>query len=327
MKRSDIKKMIREEIVKELRNQINEAFADPIASKLSKMAGMDNRWRNFWRSSAKTYNIAWDKVPKGSFRKVSTSDPAIKKGMAFWIATSPKSTGGSYSWDNIKPGVVAVTIDGKIQYFGGNADAGIGSKGTMSARRLGDPVGQGKRGTLQLKKLPDYSDFVYMFDLESFRGGTKALKAKRAELKLGKDKFTDHRAWKKSNIDRYRTMLADKVGSRGTVEKMVGEIVKMANAAIEEAMSVVKVGQYGDMMTTLSGNEVKVDTVTRYMSSALDNFARFIRAENSQAEFVKKYPEYDGKNLDSYEKGNLRNLALDIKNVYNEFKKGKFKYS
>ena len=326
MKRSDIRKIIKEELVKELK-ALNEAFADPIASKLNKMSGMDNRWRNFWRSSARTYDIAWDKVPKGSFRKVSTSDPAIKKGMAFWIATSPKQTGSGYSWDQIRPGVVAVTINGKIQYFGGNADAGIGSKGTMSARRLGDPVGQGKRGTLQLKKLPDYSDFVYMFDLESFRGGTKALKAKRAELKLGKDKFTDHRAWKKSNIDRYRTMLADKVGSRGTVEKMVGEIVKMANAAIEEAMSVVKVGQYGDMMTTLSGNEVKVDTVTRYMSSALDNFARFIRAENSQAEFVKKYPEYDGKNLDSYEKGNLRNLALDIKNVYNEFKKGKFKYS
>ena len=326
MKRSDIRKIIKEELVKELK-ALNEAFADPIASKLNKMSGMDNRWKNFWRSSARTYDIAWDKVPKGSFRKVSTSDPAIKKGMAFWIATSPKQTGSGYSWDQIRPGVVAVTINGKVQYYQGGSGKGatIGPKG--SSRYQGDAVGQGKRGTLQLKKLPEYSDFVYVFDLESFRGGTKALKAKRAELKLGKDKFTDHRAWKKSNIDRYRTMLADKVGSRGTVEKMVGEIVKMANAAIEEAMSVVKVGQYGDMMTTLSGNEVKVDTVTRYMSSALDNFARFIRAENSQAEFVKKYPEYDGRNLDSYEKGNLRNLALDIKNVYNEFKKGKFKYS
>ena len=327
MKRSDIKKIIREEIVKELRNQINEAFGDPIASKLNKMTGLDNRWKNFWRSSAKTYDIAWDKVPKGSFRKVSTSDPAIKKGMAFWIATSPKQTGRGYSWDQIRPGVVAVTIDGKVQYYQGGSGNGatIGPKG--SSRYQGSAVGQGKRGTLQLKKLPDYSDFVYVFDLESFRGGTKALKAKRAELKLGKDKFTDHRAWKKSNIARYKAMLADKVGSRGTVEKMVGEIVKMANGAIEEAMSVVKVGQYGDMMTTLSGNEVKVDTVTRYMSSALDNFARFIRSENSQAEFVKKYPEYDDKGRDSFEVSNMRNLALDIKNVYNEFKKGKFKYS
>lgn len=323
MKRSDIKRMIREEIVKELRSQINEAFGDPIAAELSKMKGMDNRWTKFWRSAAKTYDIAWDKVPKGSFRKVSTSDPATKKQMAFWIATSPKQTGGRYSWDNIQPGVVAVTINGKVQYFQGGSGKGatIGPKG--ASRYQGDAVGQGKRGTLQLKKLPDYSDFVYVFDLDSFRGGTTALKAKRAELQLGKDKFKDHRAWKKANIERYKAMLADKVGSRGIVEKMVGEIVKAANAAVEEAMKIVKTNEYGDMVTTVAGNEVKVEQVTRAMSNALEDFARYVRAENSQAEFIKKYPEYDG---DSYERGNMRNLALNVKEYLNMFKQGKFRY-
>jgi len=324
MKRSDIRKIIKEELIKELK-ALNEAFADPIASKLSKMAGMDNRWKNFWRSSATAYDIAWDKVPKGSFRKVSTSDPAIKKGMAFWIATSPRQLPGTrYSWDAVKPGVVAVTIDGKIQYFGGND--GIGSKGSMSARRLGDPIGQGKRGTLQLKKLPDYSDFVYMFDLESFRGGTTALKSKRAELKLGKDKFRDHRAYKKSNLERYKAMLADKVNSRDAVAKMVGEIVKLANGAVEEAMTVVKTDQYGELVTTLSGNEVRLDSVTKNMNNALDSFARYVRSENSEAQFAKKYPEYAGER-DSYEVGNMKNQALDIKSLYAQFKKGKFKYS
>ena len=324
MKRSDIRKIIKEELVKELK-ALNEAFADPIASKLSKMAGMDNRWKNFWRSSAMAYDIAWDKVPKGSFRKVSTSDPAIKKGMAFWIATSPKQLPGTrYSWDAVKPGVVAVTIDGKIQYFGGND--GIGSKGSMSARRLGDPVGQGMRGTLQLKKLPKFSDFVYMFDLESFRGGTKELKAKRAQLKLGKDKFRDHKAYKKANLERYKAMLADKINSRDAVAKMVGEIVKMANGAVEEAMTVVKTDQYGELVTTLSGNEVRLDSVTKNMNNALDAFARYVRSENSEARFAKKYPEYAGER-DSYEVGNMKNQALDIKSLYTQFKKGKFRYT
>ena len=324
MKRSDIRKIIKEELVKELK-ALNEAFADPIASKLSKMAGMDNRWKNFWRSSAMAYDIAWDKVPKGSFRKVSTSDPAIKKGMAFWIATSPKQLPGTrYSWDAVKPGVVAVTIDGKIQYFGGND--GIGSKGSMSARRLGDPVGQGMRGTLQLKKLPKFSDFVYMFDLESFRGGTKELKAKRAQLKLGKDKFRDHKAYKKANLERYKAMLADKINSRDAVAKMVGEIVKMANGAVEEAMTVVKTDQYGELVTTLSGNEVRLDSVTKNMNNALDAFARYVRSENSEAQFAKKYPEYAGER-DSYEVGNMKNQALDIKSLYGPFKKGKFRYT
>jgi len=60
--------MIREEMIKELRS-LNEAFGDPVASKLNKMTGMDGRLKNFWRSAAKTYDIAWDKLPKGSFRK------------------------------------------------------------------------------------------------------------------------------------------------------------------------------------------------------------------------------------------------------------------
>ena len=101
MKRSDIRKIIKEELIDELRTKLTEAFGDPIASKLNKMTGMNNRWANFWKSAAKSYNIAWDKLPKGSFRKAPVTDPAIKDSMAFWIAESPKDVGGNYSWDNI----------------------------------------------------------------------------------------------------------------------------------------------------------------------------------------------------------------------------------
>ena len=36
MKRSDIRNMIREELINVYRSKLNEAFGDPIASKLSK---------------------------------------------------------------------------------------------------------------------------------------------------------------------------------------------------------------------------------------------------------------------------------------------------
>ena len=86
MKKSDLKQIIREEIIQVLRGQLNEAFGDPIAAKLSKLAGIrSSRWTNFWRSAAKTYNIAWDKLPKGSFRKVQPTSPDVKKGMAFYV--------------------------------------------------------------------------------------------------------------------------------------------------------------------------------------------------------------------------------------------------
>lgn len=326
MKRSDITRIIREEIIKALRGQINEAFGDPIAAKLNKMTGMDGRWRNFWASAARTYDIAWDKLPKGSFRKVSTSDPATKKGMVFWIATSEKDTpGAQWSWDRVKPGVVAVTIDGKPQYYQGSSYRNTGSRIGTKGPRSGDAIGQGVRGTMQFKKLPTYSDFAYVFDLDSYRGGTKELKAKRAELKLGKDKFTDHNAWKKENLARYKAMLADKVGSRGAVERMTAEIVKAANEAVDEAMKVTKVDDYGELLTTVAGKDVRLASVTRAMSNALEAFSRYIRSENRNAEFLKRYPEYQGTS-DSYETGNMRNQALDIKEYLNMFKTGKFRY-
>ena len=67
MKRSDLRKIIREEYVKIL----SEAFGDPIAQKLQKLGGLDSGYQRFWRAAANTYDIAWDKLPKGSFRKIN----------------------------------------------------------------------------------------------------------------------------------------------------------------------------------------------------------------------------------------------------------------
>ena len=138
MKKSDLKKIIREEIVEVLRGQLNEAFGDPIAAKLSKMAGArSSRWTNFWRSAAKSYDIAWDKLPKGSFRKVQPTSPDVKKGMAFYVINQdvPNPFASSRGWaydNNLRgPAVLAVTVDNKIQYYGADRRGegrGIGPK-------------------------------------------------------------------------------------------------------------------------------------------------------------------------------------------------------
>ena len=75
------------------------------------------------------------------------------------------------------------TLGGKIQYF--NRGGQISPKGSRSQ----DPVGKAERGQLMVKKLKELADEIYTFNLGNFRGGTTALKAKRAELKLGKDTF------------------------------------------------------------------------------------------------------------------------------------------
>jgi hypothetical protein len=333
MKRSDLRNIIKEEYIKIL----SEAFGDPIASKLQKLGGLDQRYKSFWRATANTYKIAWDKLPKGSFRKINSANEA-KKGMTFYVITgdkpNPFGTSG-YAYDNIlRKGVLAVTVDSKVQYFqpvrSSQGDT-IGPKGTgFTTRDSSQAIGKGMRGTLQFKKLVELADVMYNFDLEAFRGGTTALKAKRAELKSGKDLFTNPKAWKKANLDRYKAMLADKVGSRDQVDKMVAQIVKIANEAVTKALALPRMGQYNELVADLNGKDVPINAISREMNNGLDYYARYIRAENSNANFIKKYPEYGegGSKFgsrDAFYQGDMRENALEIKRILDSLKSGRIR--
>lgn len=325
MKKSDLKKIVREELINVLRSQLNEAFGDPIAAKLEKnyRGVQSSRWTNFWRSTAKTYDIAWDKIPKGSFRSVQPTDPAVKKGMAFYVINGDKAnpfSTSSYMYDATisGPSVLAVTVNDKVQYFTGSG--GIGDKkAATSYRGTGSAAGRGIRGTLMVKKLKQLADEVFVFDIESYRGGTSALKSARADLKLGKDKFKDHKAWKQANLDRYKQILAARVGSRDQVDKMVADAVKITNVAIEAGATLPKVGKYGDLMTTINNKEVTVDDVTRIQSNILSNYARYIRMENQEDERKKQ----GGSDLGGYYDDQKKEYALVIKNSLIALKQGK----
>ena len=324
MKISDLKKIVREELINVLRSQLNEAFGDPIAAKLAKnyRGVRSSRWDNFWRNAAKTYDIAWDKLPKGSFRSVQPNDPAVKKGMAFYVINgdkaNPFSTSG-YSFDRTisGPSVLAVTVNNKVQYF--TSGGGIGDKTAATTYRgTGGAAGRGIRGTLMVKKLQQLADEVFVFDLDAFRGGTTALKSARANLKLGKDTFKDHKAWKRANLDRYQKILAARVGSRDQVDRMVADAVKISNMAIEQGATLPKVGQYGDLMTMLNDKEVQVDRVTRLQSNILSDYARYIRMENQEEERKKQ----GGSDLSGYYDEEKKGYALRIKNGLTALKTG-----
>ncbi len=319
MKKSDIRRIIKEEVIQLIREQyLTEAFADPELSKLSKMRGLDKgRWSNFFKNFANTHDIAWDKLPAGTLQKsTNMNDPLVKKGLAFWMIDNEKPNPyGGASWMNsytLYPGVLAATLNGKIQYM---SNAGVTSKGGRGTSP-GSAVGQAGYGMLMVNKLKKMADHVLVMDFESFRGGTTAMKAKRADLKLGKDTFKDHKAWKRANLERYKSILDARVGSRDQVDRMVGEIVKMANEAVKTGMEVVKMGQYGRLMTTINGNEVELENVTTAMGRALQYYANYIRYAND-AEKEKKQG-YGGSYYDKESKA----IAGSLKKILNAFKAG-----
>jgi hypothetical protein len=298
--------------------------------------GLTNtKWKSFWRSSAKTYDIAWDKLPKGSVRKVQPTSPDVKKGMAFYVINQDKENPfatSSYSYDNTLrgPGVLAVTIDGKIQYYENNTSGGLdhargiaGKKAASSYRGAPNPVGKGVRGTMMVKKLQQLADDVYVFDLESYRGGTTALKGKRAELKLGKDTFKDAKAWKQANLRRYQDIISARVGTRDQVDAMVAKIVKMSNEAVEKAMALPKMGRYNNILATVNNNEIDLENVTKAMSKSLYYYGEYIQLQNdTEKEKAAGGDDYGGRRYE-YNDDRMKSKAGDIKKILNKFKSGK----
>ena len=325
MKKSQIHKIIREEFVNILREQtlVTEAFLDPIARMLSKDRSLGNSWFNFFNAMSNSFDIAWDKVPKGAFQKVQPGSPLTKKGLAIYYINSdvenPFASTDRYGYSRDAkisgPAVLAATINNKIAYQNERGDsATVGGKSRRS-----EPVGKNVRGTMQVNKLKQIADEVYVFDLESYRGGTTALKSARAQLKMGKDKFTNHKAWKKANLDRYEDILRSRVGGRDQVDRMVAEIVKLANQAVTDAVTgALKQDKYGDIMTTVAGQEVMLKDVTQSMDNAIKDYQRYIQYENEE----ERYPDASGSRYYSEKK---KEYAMELKRYLKGFKIGKIK--
>jgi len=325
MKKSEIHKIIREEFVNILREEtmITEAFQDPIARMLAKDRSLNNNWLKFFEAMSRSFDIAWDKVPKGAFQAVQPGSPLTKKGLAIYYIKgdkkNPYARTDRYGYTSqstlFGPAVLGATINNKIAYAEGRGGSRMTGK-----TRYSEPVGKNVRGTMQVKKLQELADVVYVFDLDSYRGGTTALKSARAQLKLGKDKFTDHRAWKKANLDRYEDILRSRVGSRDQIDRMVAEIVKTANQAVSDAVTgTLKQDSYGNIQTTVAGKEVELKDVTRSMSSALETYRRYIDMENQE----------DGAPDDGYSGRyageRKKEYALELKRYHQGFKIGKLK--
>ena len=315
MKKSDITKIIREEVINLIKEQyLTEAFGDPKLAMINKLGGLDRRWRGtFWDAAAKTYDLAWDKLPKGTLQKKSPASPEILKDgmMTFWVVKTEKPnifrTG--YASYNVRPGILAVTLGGKIQYF--NRGGQISPKGSRSQA----PVGKAERGQLMVKKLKELADETYTFNLGDFRGGTTALKAKRAELKLGKDTFQNAKQWKQANLARYKQILDARVGTRDQVDKMVANIVKIANEAIKTGMEITKMSKYDRLLTTINGNEVPIENVTNAMTRVLNLYAQYIRYENAAEREKGGYGE-------EYNLNYAKDTAGTIKKIMMAFQKG-----
>lgn len=340
MKKSDIKRIIKEEIVKVLRGQINEDFADPIAREIHKNIGTTpSEQKMLFNALARKYDIAWDKVPAGSFQDITGDSRLAKTGLVFYMSERRVKVGGGYD-QTINPGLLAVTLDGKTLFYGPSshrgygiapADAFRGKKQTYKTtyaqgvttdkgRSTTQALGQGIRGTLQLKKLVELADKMYRFDLESYRGGTTAMKAKRAELKVGTEMFTDPKRYKNANLARYKNVLATRVAGKDALDSIVKEGMQIINDAIIEGMSVVRTDKYGYPVASVNGKDIKISDLSYVMNKLFQRYEQYVSAVNMAEEEKARYGDTA---VDGYRASSIRGYALEVKQIVNSLKAGK----
>ena len=339
MKKSDITRIIKEEIVAILRNNLNEDFADPIAREIHKKLGArSSDQQKLFNAIAKKYDIAWDKVPAGSFQDITGDSTFAKTGLVFYMSDRRQKVGDGWN-QSIDPGLLAVTLDGKTLYYGPSSNRGYGaapadafrgnkqryktaySQGVTAVKTSGTgvPLGQGVRGTLQLKKLIDLADKMYRFDLESYRGGTTAMKAQRVELKAGTKIYHDAKAYRQANIDRYNTILSTRVTSKDSVDALVKDGMQIINDAIMKSMELIRMSKFGEPLAVVNDKDIKMSDLAYMMNKIFQAYEQYIYAMNNAAEAVKRY----GDNADNYENRRMREMALSIKKIVTSLKAGK----
>ena len=326
MKRSELRKMIREEFINILREgQLNEAFGDPLASKLYKMRGLPGNqgrgYRKFFDALSKKHDIDWAKMPKGSIqRKTSWTDNDLKeKGkMIFYIINKEKEaefqpqSRYSFGGATLRPGVLGVTLSGKVLYdqlISGYRGYGMGK---------GDALGTAQRGQTSRTKYSKMADEIYVLDFDHFRGGTAALKAARKDLKFGATAIMNPKDFKKANLARYREIQRQRASklSKTDIDNAILKAMAVANKAVEEAMGGILKDRYGAMAGKLAGQVVAIQDIFRYQEGLFREYEEYIKAENEIAAMDPEADKYtladDGWYMQRH-KERARSLRQDLK--------------
>ena len=328
MKRSELRKMIREEFINVLREgRLNEAFGDPLASKLYKMRGLPGNqgrgYRKFFDALSRKHDIDWAKMPKGSIqRKTSWTDNDLKeKGkMIFYIINKEKEaefqpqSRYSFSGRTLRPGVLGVTLSGKVLYdqlISGYRGYGMGK---------GDALGTAQRGQTSRTKYSKMADEIYVLDFDHFRGGTAALKAARKDLKFGATAIMNPKDFKKANLARYREIQRQRASklTKTDIDNALLKAMAIANKAVEEAMGGITKDKYGDMAGKLAGKVVAIRDIFRYQESLFRGYEDYIKAENEIAEMDPEQAKYVLKD-DSWYMSQYRDKARGLRQDFKLF--------
>lgn len=303
---------------------VNEAFKSSLLASL-----FTNKYGKFDDKLAKAfYGTAKVKMDLIEDEDLLTMDPATayknkqSDTIIFYISDNPKQNpyAPSDSWSDAKNipggGYLLAVASGENAFY----TVSWGSRWS-SDRQLGlktvdnnasDSIGISKKykgwdgtGLYNVKRIAEMADRAIVLNMALLRQkySSEGERSARAAARKGATAFKSDKDFKKENMDRYHTILADKA-SQLPLDSIVKEAIEKLADQIKKGLEAGKVGRYGDVIIGVkaNGSEAKMRDASNHMSNILDDYSRYVsyvkQAEDSEARYGQKesYYEREAKN-------------------------------
>lgn len=338
-----LKKLIREEIQKAIKSQINEDFTSPILRKLLKGIPGKNGWSSGYSKEIAQafYNmskIALDKVEDSDIQRM---DPALayktlkKNGGANLIAFYMSEAGGTNPYakstydGKINPGTLLGIASGDNKFYSINwprwtrgtnrpePTMGLGSGDNLGVGKTGS--GYGSTGLYNVKRVAEVADVAYVLDLTNLKTtkGTKEKIELRTSQKAGATAFMSAADFKKDNLRRYQAILRDRAAS-SPIDKDVLETIGLVSDAIKQGVGSLTTGKYDNIIVGQDpkGREIKASDAANFLRQVLDDYERYIQyaKQAKAAEADGSRSNYYGEEAKQYALS-LKQKAIKAKNM------------
>lgn len=323
--------------IKESNNESEEMITEAFQSmKLqSILTGAGSMQKDFAKVFYNMAKIQLDKIQDIDIIEMDPVDARKEKrnnAVYLYFTTNEKENpyAGQDSWrvGTIPANTLLGATNGKNEWlaseylrrFGGARDK------TLTTSRKEDAVGFNKSnardtwgsGISSITKVAELADRAYVLDLDILRArySTAAIRDERTAARKGAIAFQSDKDFKKQNLDRYHTILADRAASM-PVDKEVLKAIDVVTSQIKDGLATGEKGKYGDVIIGRDpkGREVKLRDASNVMQNLLDDFNRYVDyTEQSKREEEAGY----GSNYYSRE---VKNYAKSIKDRISKIEK------
>ena len=299
--------------------EVNEALKSSKLRSISDALYADN---NLLKKIYGTYAIALDKITDDEVitmdPKTAYKDRNMGKSLVFYVTTREKENPYSEYRSTIPANSLLAITTGDNLFLGYSRER-WSSPGRVKADKSGSGSfgigkeyrGYGATGLYSVKRISELADVAYVIPLDDV-ARTADVKSQRAAQKSGATALIDPKRFKDENLNRYKEILATRIGGKDELSKVVLNAIDTITSQIKDAVSSGNTDRYGRIKVGVNrqGRDATTQDAAQHMKRIMDTYSEYISAlKDSEVEGDKYYATRAKEKM-----SNVRDLVNQISN-------------